>query len=176
MAPATTALTVHEFDAIYGHEAGWEYWFGEARRKPVPTKLHGVLQFLLGELLRRAGYIVTGESDLKIAPDWQPRPDVCGVLGEVKGKYITSPEDVVVFEIRSKDDSIVEKCRHYSEIGIEQIFVFDTEARTINNWDGTKLVSVPDVKLGNGVTITGATIWSEFVKRQKQTPPASLVI
>jgi len=176
MAPATTALTVQEFDAIYGHQAGWEYWFGEARRKPVPTKLHGVLQFLLGELLRRAGYIVTGESDLKIASDWQPRPDVCGVLADVNEKYITSPEDVVVFEVRSEDDAIVEKCRHYSEIRIEQIFVFDPERSTITNWDGTKLVSVPDVKLGNGVTITGATIWSEFANRQKQTPPASLFI
>jgi len=176
MASATTALTVQEFDALYGHEAGWEYWFGEARRKPVPTQLHGILQSVLSELLNRAGYISSVESDMKIASDWQPRPDVCGVLGEAIEKYITDPENVVVFEVLSEDDAIVEKCQHYSEIRIEQIFVFDTESRTITNWDGTKLVPVPDVKLGNGVTITGATIWSEFAKRQKQTPPASLVI
>jgi hypothetical protein len=176
MAPVATAtLTVHQYDALYGNQAGWEYWFGEARRKPVPTYLHGVLQILLGELLNRAGYIASVESDMRIASDWHPRPDVVGVL-QMNEKYVTRPEDVVVFEVLSEDDSIVEKCQHYSEIRIEQVFVFDPEGKTITNWDGAKLVSVEDVQLANGVTITGATIWSHFGKRQKQTPPASSVI
>ncbi len=174
---ATTAfLTVNEYDALYGHQAGWEYWFGEARRKPVPTYLHGLLQIVLGGLLNRAGYIASVESDVKIAPDWQPRPDVCGVL-EVTEKYVTRPENVVIFEVLSEDDYIVAKCRHYSEIKIEQIFVFDPDEKTIAAWDGEKLRPVIDVKLANGVTITGATIWLEFRKRQEQQhPPASLMI
>jgi hypothetical protein len=55
MAPSATSLTLDEYDRVYGSEAGWEYWFGEARPKPVPTHLHGLLQILLGELLRMAG-------------------------------------------------------------------------------------------------------------------------
>jgi Uma2 family endonuclease len=173
---SATFLTVSEFDAVYGGEAGWEYWFGEARRKAAPTYLHGLLQFLLGELLNRAGYSVSGESDLKISSEWQPRPDVCGVPGEVKEKYITRPDGVVVFEVLSDGDETVTKCQHYSKIKISQIFVFDPVARTIANWDGEKLVQVTDVRLANGVVITGATIWSEFVKRQQRQVPAAMRI
>ena len=173
---ANAFLSIDEFDKLYGGEAGWEYWFGEVRRKPVPTKLHGILQFLLCELLRRAGYIVSGETDLKIASDWQPRPDVSGVLEEVKEKYITRPEGKVVFEILSDDKAIVAKCQHYSEIEIEQVFVFDPEAQTIARWSGQDLIPVVDVKLANGVIITGRTIWSEFEKRQRQQPPSSMTI
>jgi Uma2 family endonuclease len=176
MPPAGTQLTINEYDALYGGEPGWEYWFGEARRKPVPTKLHGLLQFLLGELLRRAGYIVSGETDLKIASDWQPRPDVCGVLEESNEKYITQPQGLVVFEVLSEGDDIPTKCRHYSEINIEQVFVFDVDAKTITFWDGEELRPVVDVKLGNGVVITGATIWSEFSRRQQRQSPVSTII
>src|SRR5450755_642431 len=72
MERTASSLSLEEYDLIYGHESGWEYWFGEARRKPVPTYLHGLLSFLLAELLRRAGYFVSGESDLKVVSDWQP--------------------------------------------------------------------------------------------------------
>jgi Uma2 family endonuclease len=174
---AANRLTLEEFDRIYGSENGWEYWFGEARRKPVPTHLHGILAVLLGELLRRAGYIVSAESDLKIVSDWQPRPDVYGVLHEIEGQYVTKPVDVV-FEIRSKDDDVITQCQQYSRIGIPQVFAFDPEAKTIAEWDGKRLVPVVGVKLANGVLITGQTIWTEMElrRRQRQEPPASKVI
>ena len=47
MARTASSLSLEEYDLIYGHESGWEYWFGEARRKPVPTYLHGLLSLLL---------------------------------------------------------------------------------------------------------------------------------
>jgi hypothetical protein len=40
----------------YAHENGWEYWFGEAVRKPVPTWLHAILQGLLAELLYKGRF------------------------------------------------------------------------------------------------------------------------
>jgi hypothetical protein len=176
MAPsATTILTVQQFDALYGGESGWEYWFGEARRKPLPTYLHGILQGVLFELLIRAGYIASVETDLKIASDWQPRPDVVGVL-EINEKYVTRPENVVVFEILSEDDSIVAKCQHYAEIQIRQLFVFHPVKQTVTFWNGQELEPVQDVKLANGVTITGATIWREFASRQQPHSPASSII
>ena len=168
-------LTVTEFDRIYGHESGWEYWFGEARRKPVPTLLHGILQVVLADLLRLAGYISTVESDIQSDPDWRPRPDVYGVLQEIQGKYATKPVDVV-FEVLSEGDDIVTKCQHYSQIHIPQVFVFSPEAGTIAQWDGQSLVPVADVELANGVTIKGETIWSQLEKRRRAAPPASTVI
>jgi Uma2 family endonuclease len=177
MAPAATHhLSIAEYEKLYDKEAGWEYWFGEARRKPVPTQLHGLLQILLADLLRLAGYISITESDLRIVDDWRPRPDVYGVLGKLEGLYATRPVDVV-FEVSSDGDDILTKCKHYTEILIPAIFVFDPDAQTITSWDGTKLVPVTDVKLGNGVTITGATIWREFAKRlQPPAPPISMTI
>jgi hypothetical protein len=62
---------------------------------------------------------------------------------------------------------------HYSEIKIEQIFVFDVDARTITFRDGEELHPVVDVTLENGVVITGATIWSEFAGRQQRQSPVS---
>jgi len=177
MAPAATHhLSIAEYEKLYDKEAGWEYWFGEARRKPVPTQLHGLLQILLADLLRLAGYISITESDLRIVDDWRPRPDVYGVLGKLEGLYATRPVDVV-FEVSSDGDDILTKCKHYTEILIPAIFVFDPDAQTITSWDGTKLVPVTDVQLGNGVTITGATIWREFAKRlQPPAPPISMTI
>ena len=175
MTPTTTHLTVDEYDRLYGHESGWEYWFGEARRKPVPTYLHGILQILLGDLLRLAGYVASSEAELRNVPDWHPRPDVSGVLGEVEGKYPTKPIDVA-FEVLSDDDDIMTKCGHYSRIEIPQVFVFDAEAKTIARWNGQALVPVADVELANGITITGATIWSQLEKRRRQQPPDSRII
>ena len=175
MAPIATRLTVDEYDRIYGHESGWEYWFGEARRKPMPTVLHGILQLLLGELLRIAGYVSTAEAELRSDPEWRPRPDVFGVLEQITGRYAIRPVDVV-FEVLSDDDDILTKCRHYSRIEIPQVFVFDPEEKTIAQWDGHSFVPVIDVELANGVTITGATIWSQLEKRQRREAPKSKII
>ena len=175
MTPTATHLTVDEYYRVYGHESGWEYWFGEARRKPMPTHLHGVLAGLLFDLLHLAGYVTAVEAELRNDPNWRPRPDVYGVLGEIPGKYATRPVDVV-FEVLSDDDDIACKCQHYTRIGIPQVFVFDPEAKRILKWDGHNLLPVMNVELANGVTITGATIWSQLEKKQRQDPPASKFI
>lgn len=166
---------MEEFDRLYGHQNGWEFWFGEARRKSVPTHLHGILALLLGDLLQMAGYISSVETDLKVVPDWQPRPDVSGVLEEIESRYPNKPVDVV-FEVLSKDDDIVTKCIEYTRIGVPQIFAFDPEARTVQQWIGGVLLATEDVKLANGVTITGKTLWTMFEARQHLRPPASRVI
>ena len=176
MARTASSLSLEEYDLIYGHESGWEYWFGEARRKPAPTYLHGLLSLLLAELLRKAGYFVSGESDLKVVSDWQPRPDVYGVIEGVEGTYATKVD--VVFEVLSKDDDILAKCQQYARIGIPQVFAFDPETQTITEWANDRLMPVADVRLTNGVTITGQTIWREMLSRQRERlePPPSKVI
>ncbi len=77
----------------------------------------------------------------------------------------------VVFEVLSPQEDIETKCELYSQSLVPAIFVFDPAEQTIAYWDGQRLVPVTDVKLANGVTITGATIWAIFVERQK--PPVS---
>ena len=72
MTPAAEHLTVDEYDRVYGHESVWEYWFGEARRKPMPTHLYGVLAGLLFDLLHLAGYVTAVEAELRTAPTGVP--------------------------------------------------------------------------------------------------------
>lgn len=154
-------ITAIEYDRLYAHEAGWEYWFGQARRKPVPTELHGVLQLILGHLLRLAGYRASSETELRVIPDWYPRPDVLGVFGRPLERYPTRPIDVA-FEIWSEGEDAEEKCRLYAQIGIPQIFYFFAEKQESYLWNGAQLVLVEDVVLGNGSMIQGERIWEEL--------------
>ncbi len=109
MATAPPFLTVEEFDKLYGSESGWEYWYGRAVRKPVPDKLHALLQRILMQLLSAAGYESGGEFDFKARRDWQPRPDVA-ILPEGDERYPTKLS--LVIEIRSEDQTkeLIEKC------------------------------------------------------------------
>src|SRR5436305_1300964 len=138
-------LTLEEFDRLYGAEAGWEYWFGEAVKKPVPTWSHGILQFVLANLLFESGYYAGAEIDLKIDPQWQPRPDVLAA-SIIAGRYPTEPVDLVV-EILSDDQFryIHDKCRHYQRVGIEAVFVIDPDERRLWSWDpGTETLTPVD--------------------------------
>ena len=165
-----TLLTLEEFDQRYGPEPGWEYWFGEVVRKPVPTWYHGILQFVLTGLLFDAGYFAGGEIDLKVDPRWQPRPDVLGASA-IDGPYPTKPVELVI-EILSDDQFryVHEKCRHYHRIGIPAVYVADPEQRRLWQWNPERenLDPTENIVLPNAVPLTGATIWAEFERRIAQ--------
>lgn len=167
MATATTLLTLEEFNARYANEHGYEYWFGEVVQKAMPTWLHSVLQGLLFELLHRLGYVSGTELELRIDPNWQPRPDVAAAL-KVEGRYPTKPVDIVV-EILSDDPMtrVFEKCRHYARIGIPQIFVFDPESKTAWEWSRQtgNLERVQTLHLKNGASLDVAEVWAELDAR-----------
>ena len=132
-------------------------------QKPSPTWAHAILQQLIGELIRQAGYVTGPEVDLRASPDWRPRPDVSCVRKR-EGRYPTTLN--IAVEILSDDAGryILEKCRNYEKIGIPQIFVLDPETRAIYEWN-KGLVEQSDLPLSNGVTIPGETIWQEFDRR-----------
>jgi hypothetical protein len=75
------SLSLAEYQITYGSESGWEYRAGAVTRKPQPNRLHGILAFLLADLLRLAGYVSAVEVDVHLTEDWSPRPDA---LGEIK--------------------------------------------------------------------------------------------
>jgi Uma2 family endonuclease len=163
MATAPQHLTLDDFERRNGHENGWEYWFGKAVQKPMPTWAHAILQQLIAELIRQAGYVTGPEVDLRASPDWRPRPDVSCVRTR-EGRY-PSMLDIAV-EILSDDKGryILEKCRNYEKVGIAQIFVLDPETHAIYEWN-KGLVERSDLPLANGVTLAGETIWEEFDRR-----------
>ena len=168
MATASTLLTLEEFNAQYANEHGYEYWFGEVVRKGMPTWLHGVLQVILAEFLHRLGYITGSEIDLRIDPNWQPRPDIAAAL-KIEGRYPTKPVDIVV-EVLSPDDPmtrVYEKCRQYTRIGIPQIFVFDPESKTAWEWsrETHNLETIQALHLANRSMLPVAEIWAELDAR-----------
>jgi Uma2 family endonuclease len=172
MSAATTLLTIEQYREQYAGEPGWEYWFGEAVRKPVPTWLHGILQVILSDLLYKAGHYSASELDLRIDPNWEPRPDVAGAL-ELEQPYPTKPIDVAI-EILSDDKmgQLFRKCRHYVRIGIPQIFVFDPEARDAWEWsrETDSIERIQELRLGNGSVITLAGVWAELDRRIAKKP------
>ena len=165
MAAAPQLLSLEEFRARYAQEKPYyEYWFGEAVQKTTPTWLHSILQSILGELLRRAGYRAGSELELRIDPNWQPVPDIAGTLKTIREPYPTEPIEVVI-EILSPDDRmsyILNKCRHYSRIGIPQIFVFDPESRQAWQWTNNSLEAISQMRLGNGSVIELSSVWQQL--------------
>ncbi len=81
MATVTQSLTLEEFRARFRQQKPYfEYWFGEPIQKTTPTWLHAVLQGIMREALRRAGYKSGSEVELRIDPQWEPVPDVIATL------------------------------------------------------------------------------------------------
>jgi Uma2 family endonuclease len=167
MATAIRPLNKEEFRARYtGQKPHFEYWFGEAIQKTMPTWLHGLLQGILVEALRRAGYKAGSEVELRVDPDWEPVPDVIATLGAIERPYPTKPVEIVA-EVLSPDDRMVlvlQKCRHYARIGVERVFVLDPENRDGWEWNGLaqRLEHVQDMKLPNGRVIALAEVWEEM--------------
>lgn len=175
MATADTTLTLEEFRTRFGQQNGYEFWFGEVVRKSVPTWLHAILQALLAEIFYEQGYFSGSELDLRISRDFQPRPDVAASLTLESHDYPTKPVDIVA-EILSPDDSsekVVEKCRHYRELGIVQIYVFDPVARAAAQWnaDAERLDEVTELVLTNGSRVPVFEIFARFEERLKRRPP-----
>jgi Uma2 family endonuclease len=133
MAAQPLSLTPEEFHRLYdGAKPAYEYWYGAAVRKSMPTSLHGILQFLIMKLLDAAGWNTASEVRLKIVPDAEPVPDVIAVQGKIEGRYPTSAPGLCV-EILSPGDSLkwaFEKGARYIQWGTECVWIIDPEKRT----------------------------------------------
>ncbi len=175
--PMTTvtasSLTLTEFERLYAaSDRAYEYWHGEAVEKGMPTWLHGLLQMIVGELLHRAGYRVCPELDLRLDPQFAPRPDIAAGRRSIRTRYPTQPGEIeIVVEILSPDDAmsrVLAKCGEYVRIGIEQVYVADPESETAWQWnrDRRQLDRVETWLLTNGQTIALADVWRELAERR----------
>jgi Uma2 family endonuclease len=167
MAAAADKLTLEDFDRQYGDSKPYyEFWFGEAIQKSMPTVIHGWLQVIIAWLLKEAGYRAGSEVRLKISPDFQPVPDVVAVEGRVERPYFTKPV-VVAVEILSPDDSfhrVMRKCEIYAEWGIQTVVVLDPESRAGWTWDHRlkSLIPATLIALPNGNNIPLTRIFAEL--------------
>lgn len=145
-------LTYEQFREQYEHgDKAYEFWYGKAVPKGVPTVIHGLLQIIIAHLLREAGFICAAEVELRIDPEARPRPDVIANKTIATESYPTKGWDVVV-EILSEDDGyyvVTGKCRKYQAWGFGKIYLVEPTDRTVAEWkDGvttpcTELASIP---------------------------------
>lgn len=165
-------LTLDEFRAQYAaKDLPYEYWHGEAVKKSMPTWLHSLLQMILGEMLTRAGYRAGTEPDLRIDPDFEPRPDVAATRYHIPTRYPTERGQIeIVVEVLSPDDKFVDvysKCADYTGIGIAQVFVADPENEIGYQWEPERRqLNVTDTwTLTNGAALRLEEAWRELRKR-----------
>ncbi len=160
-------LTLHEFRERYAEEKPYyEYWFGEAVQKSVPTVLHVLLVKILLFALDQAGYESGPELELRIDESWQPKADVAAWT-EMDGPYPIKPVDVVV-EVLSPEDRmhrVIAKCRQYERIGVQSIFVMDPETHDAWRWKDENLERIQAMTLPNGNQIAIADLWAELDRR-----------
>ncbi len=162
-------LSLENFRQCYAEEKPYyEYWFGEAVQKSVPTILHVLLVKLLLFALDQAGYESGPELEVRIDPNWQPKADVAAWT-EMEGAYPTKPFDVVV-EVLSPEDRmqrVIAKCRQYQRIGIRSVFVMDPEFHDAWEWSPSQenLERISAMILPNGQQIAVADLWTELDRR-----------
>lgn len=128
-----TYLSLEEFHRLYdGAKPAYEYWFGEAIQKPMPTILHSALTSVLVMLLRTRGWFTFPEATIRMVPNAAPVPDLVANRKPLPGPYPTQPFDICI-EILSPGDrlkSTIEKGKHYLSWGIRNVWIIDPESRT----------------------------------------------
>ena len=172
-AAVTTRITFEEFERRYaGSGRAVEYWHGEVVEKSAPTWLHSVLQAVLVEAFRRAGYKTGPEVDLRLSHDFAPRPDVIAGRRSIETRYPTEASEVeIVVEVLSPDDrmlDVLSKCKEYVALGIEQVHVADPEGETAWTWNRERgqLDRTETWVLTNGVSIAMGDLWREMRERR----------
>jgi Uma2 family endonuclease len=158
----------HRFEHSRTDGPRYEYWFGKAVPKAMPTWLHSTLQRLLTDLLESLGYYTAVELALRILPAWHPKPDVAAATFR-EHPYPTKPIEIVAEVLSPADEprAVNEKCQLYEQSGIGQIYVFDPEKRTAKLWSSQldRLVDIEALRLPNGVVYPVKEIWTELDRR-----------
>ncbi len=169
----TKSITFEEFQRRYaGSGQAVEFWHGAVVEKTLPTWLHSVLQAVLVEALRRAGYKTGPEVDLRLSREFAPRPDVMAGRRSIETRYPTDPSEVeIVVEVLSPDDKMLDvlaKCKEYLDLGIEQVYVADPESETAWTWNRERrqLDRTETWALTNGASIALVDVWREMRERR----------
>jgi Uma2 family endonuclease len=162
-------LTLEEFHTRYaGSGRAYEFWFGEVVEKAMPAWLHSLVQGIVTEMLRRAGYRAAPGVRTPHRPSVRtPRRYQCD-----PASYSRTLSDCAIAD-RNRSRSFVSrrpmtrvyaKCRHYETLGIAQVFVVDPQTRTV--WEWNTALGHLDRKtawlLTNGQRIALSDVWSQF--------------
>jgi len=120
MSRARTVISPEEYLSMSFGEREPEYVRGELIYKPMPDRIHGHIQLLLGSLLlgelRPHGYDVVTETRSRLAYDNFRLPDIAVFGPEQPFKVLPTQPPLVAVEIISKDErhsEILQKLDEY---------------------------------------------------------------
>jgi Uma2 family endonuclease len=108
-----------------------EYREGALYPKPMPTKFHGVIQFMLVAMLRKLGLDAVPEVTVRLSPVKYLVPDVIAAP-VIQSPYPTEPV-LLCCEILSPEDrlgTMLAKCEEYHAWGVPFCWVIDPVKRT----------------------------------------------
>ena len=129
---ALNYLSLEQFEAFYSNaKPNYEYWFGEATQKAMPTGLRGLVNTVLVLLLFRKGWKPSSEVRLKLSDFAHPVPDLIADRKRIDPLYPTEPFDLCV-EILSPGDNLHhtrQKAAQYLAWGIQSVWIVDPEHR-----------------------------------------------
>src|SRR5579884_3407181 len=123
MAAAHTFLSPAQFEQLYSDDVNpaFEYWFGKAIQKPMPTSIHSAFAFVVAMLLLKRGWKALPEVRLKLSQLAQPVPDVVADPKPLETPYLTRAFGLCI-EIVSPGDKLgklFQKAAHYLDWGVE---------------------------------------------------------
>ncbi len=133
MAAAHTFLTPKQFEQLYSEAStpAFEYWFGKAVQKPMPTAIHSALAFVIATLLFKRGWKALPEVRLKLSQLAYPVPDVVADIRSLQNPYLTKPFGLCV-EILTPGDKLnkaFDKAAHYLDWGVQTVWIIDPQKR-----------------------------------------------
>ncbi len=108
-----------------------EYRDGAIHPKPMPTKFHSALEFMLVLMLRKLGLDAIHEVTVRLSPTKYLVPDVIAAT-VIQSPYPTEPV-LLCCEILSADDrlgAMLGKCEEYHAWGVPFCWVIDPVKRT----------------------------------------------
>jgi Uma2 family endonuclease len=123
---STTALMPVEEYLRLTEKPYREYRDGVVQAKAMPTKFHGLVEFMLVALLRRAGLDAVPELTVRVSPTKFLVPDVAAAP-VLQSPYPTEPV-LLCCEILSPDDGLgatLGKCEEYHAWGVPFCWVID---------------------------------------------------
>lgn len=131
-----------------------EYVHGELRYKPIPDRIHGKLQALLGTLfaaqLGQFGFSAESEVRCKLSSDIYRLPDVAVFGPDHPEDLLPDVPPLVVIEIVSRDEKyteLLEKLEDYRTWGVKNIWVVDPWRWRLSVFDNSGLHDVEALRL-----------------------------
>jgi len=135
---AGALISAEQYLATHFGEREPEFVHGELIERPMPTWLHGRLQYLLAVRLSGIGF-GGSEVRMRLADDIYRIPDLAWFKGSPPEEQVPTSPPFLVIEITSPDErhqNLLQKLEEYRGWGVQHIWVVEPELKRFYIYDG----------------------------------------